>query len=188
MTSKLCCHCKQEKSTDCFQKRGSGFQARCKECRKLQTSAYYAGNKEKHAAKNKTYYNNNKDNPVFKQQRKSIASRYNRKKVVDHAKHYAENDLYYRVKANMRKARLKQATPVWLSKDDKQRIKLIYTVAAHLSDKSGEAWHVDHIIPIKGDSVCGLHVPSNLRIVPAKDNLSKSNSFNGWQEWTSTTR
>jgi hypothetical protein len=67
-----------------------------------------------------------------------------------------------------------RVTPKWANKF---KIKELYGEAKRLSEITGEVYHVDHIVPLRHKDVCGLHVENNLRVVPAKDNLQKSNSF-----------
>jgi hypothetical protein len=76
-----------------------------------------------------------------------------------------------------RKALKLQRTPAWLTDIDKERIQNEYKLAVLQTKLTGESWHVDHIIPLQGKLVSGLHVPSNLRATRGKDNLSKSNNF-----------
>ena len=75
-----------------------------------------------------------------------------------------------------RKAAELQRTPSWA---DHEWIEHAYFVAADMTAKMGEPFHVDHIIPLRGKTVSGLHVYENLQILPAKDNIRKSNHFEG---------
>ena len=63
------------------------------------------------------------------------------------------------------------ATPSWLTKDHKSEILSLYKEAQETG------MHVDHIIPLRGNCVCGLHVPWNLQLLAPKENMSKGNSF-----------
>jgi hypothetical protein len=76
-----------------------------------------------------------------------------------------------------RKAARLQRTPIWLTEFDKLKIQCIYAVAAMLTRHNGEPWHVDHIIPLQGKIVSGLHVPSNLRVMRGVENIRKYNKF-----------
>lgn len=70
-----------------------------------------------------------------------------------------------------------QRTPQWLTPEDKQKIKSIYAEAARLTCDTGEPWHVDHIIPMQGRIVSGLHVPTNLQVLRGEENIRKFNRF-----------
>lgn len=78
--------------------------------------------------------------------------------------------------AKRRAAKL-QRTPKWLTPFDKLKIECLYQLAAMRNRESDQKWHVDHIIPLQGANVCGLHVPGNLRVIPAIDNMRKSNQY-----------
>lgn len=82
-------------------------------------------------------------------------------------------------KSRIKEIRKKNKTqvPLWLTQTDLLKIKEKYQEAAHLSDTTGIKWSVDHIIPLNGETVCGLHVPSNLQVIPLSVNLSKRNRY-----------
>lgn len=70
-----------------------------------------------------------------------------------------------------------QRTPAWLTDFDKLKIKCLYSVAAMLTRENNEPWHVDHIVPLQGKLVSGLHMPSNMQLLRGKENISKHNRF-----------
>ena len=68
-------------------------------------------------------------------------------------------------------------TPAWLTADDFWMIEQAYELAALRTKLFGFSWHVDHVLPLQGKKVSGLHVPNNLQVIPWNDNVSKSNKF-----------
>ena len=70
-------------------------------------------------------------------------------------------------------------TSIPLAKLHLDQIVKIYEKRDGKIKQTGIDHHVDHIIPIKGKNICGLHVPWNMQILPAKENRQKSNKFNG---------
>jgi hypothetical protein len=86
-----------------------------------------------------------------------------------------------RVNANVNKRRADKLnrTPKWLTKDDLWLIKEAYELSVLRTKLFGFKWHVDHIIPLKGKTVSGLHVPNNLQVIEGKLNIMKNNKFEG---------
>lgn len=74
-----------------------------------------------------------------------------------------------------RKARKLKATPNWADRD---LMTSLYKLAAIYTKVTGTEYHVDHIVPLRGETVCGLHVHNNLQILEGQENRLKGNSFN----------
>jgi hypothetical protein len=66
----------------------------------------------------------------------------------------------------------KCATPKWAKKDVAKHVRFLKSI------RQGDQ-ELDHIVPILNDTVCGLHVPSNVRLIPTEDNRKKGNNFDG---------
>jgi 5-methylcytosine-specific restriction endonuclease McrA len=140
-----------------------------KEDKKASDKAYREANKEKRAAVNKAWREANPEKV-----KAYWEANPEKKKAKDKA--YREANLG-KVNALTAKHKAKKvaATPLWANLE---RIKEIYVEAAYWN----EIWpedpvHVDHIIPLQGKTVSGLHVESNLQILRASENIKKSNSF-----------
>lgn len=80
------------------------------------------------------------------------------------------------IDARRRASKLK-AAPAWLTREHRREMAALYAEARRLTAATGIAHHVDHIVPLQGRTVCGLHVPWNLQILTAKANLAKRNTL-----------
>lgn len=80
-----------------------------------------------------------------------------------------------RADTKSRRRKHRDATPPWLTPEQKKQIREIYVAAIRMSKITGEQYVVDHIFPLRSDVSCGLHVPWNLRIITRRENLEKSN-------------
>jgi hypothetical protein len=86
----------------------------------------------------------------------------------------AKKPALYRAKVRERQAAQLQRTPPWANRE---KIREIYEIATAATELFGEAFHVDHEIPLRGKLVSGLHVHTNLRVLRGVENSRKSNRF-----------
>jgi hypothetical protein len=176
--TKTCKICKETKLTALFyrDKRSKDLcSSYCRECTKAKANAAYSENKDLHNARSNAYRRANM--PKIRE----IAAKYrakNRERINAYSSSWVkENRLNSTLNtAKYRSAKL-QRTPAWLTESDLLRIKCYYQVAAMRTRESGQSWDVDHIIPLKGRFVSGLHVPNNLRVIPASENKRKTNTY-----------
>lgn len=127
---------------------------------------YQAMNKDKKAEYDKRY-NELVEVRRIKNEQTILWVRDNPKKRAEISKkYYEENKAKVFSLCAQRRKRLSNATPKWLTLEQKRQIKMFYAATP-------VGYHVDHIVPIKGKNVCGLHVPWNLQYLPAAENLRK---------------
>lgn len=175
---KTCTSCNLTKELDSFGKEKNGRFGRrsvCRHCRSKNEreykKQYKANNRDSVREYNRWYHKENKD------QRISYMKSY-RENNKDYFQNWRKTN-YDLCRAQLAKYRSKkaQATPKWLSKGDFDKIKAVYTQARDCEVVSGESYQVDHIIPLNGEGICGLHVPWNLQVLPADINASKGNRY-----------
>jgi len=145
------------------------------QARKAKQSAshrvYYSEHSETIKERAKKYYEENRDQVARTNKAWSAA---NRDKVNEIKRRYAKANPD-KVLANVRKRQLleRKAIPNWIDEAALKRIRRLYEAARAKTLSTGVPHEVDHIFPLKGDNVCGLHVPSNLRVVSRLENRSK---------------
>lgn len=163
-SSTTCCTCARENHYTMYAKHRDKALAAIKSWSRKNNDVvaeisrkYRANNPETHSKTSKKYYNANK-------QKKLAYNKWWR--AVNNDKQLAYNA--------KRRAQIKQALPAWADVD---KINQIYTQSVELSTSTGISHHVDHIVPLCGELVCGLHVHENLQVLVRGDNLSKGNKF-----------
>lgn len=187
---KLCTKCKILKKLEDFNKdkrTKDGYTTTCKNCSKEVKQRYALKTRDKQ----KQYRQEHKDRissymKNYRDEHRESAHQNNKKWRSENPERCLENARRWRAKniehmreykshsSALRRAKLQQAVPPWA---DLEKIKVIYKKRCILSKEMGETYHVDHVIPLTGKNVCGLHVENNLQILHWKDNLKKFNSF-----------
>lgn len=160
---KKCTRCTTEKPLSEFGKdkhKKSGYTSRCKVCMAELAREARADNPEKSRAITKSYRDRNRD------KERARYTRYNKQNPEVRAFHSAK-----------RRASQKQATPSWLTEQHYSHIRHLYELAKDCETLTGDKYHVDHIVPLNGENVSGLHVPWNLQVLPADMNIAKSNNY-----------
>lgn len=180
-----------------------GRSSQCRECTRKADKKYREENPEKIAAgkakcyqARKEHYNQKSKEWVSsnRERRRAIVNKSyqnNRESKLEYSKRYRLENLdvckeriknwelrnpdRVRAKCSRRRAAKINAEPSWLTKEDQDKIVLMYALAKDCEIITGDKYHVDHIVPLQGKNVCGLHVPWNLQVLPADLNLAKSN-------------
>lgn len=96
---------------------------------------------------------------------------------ASNSNHYEQNKEYYAEKHLRYKLSKKNAVPAWYSELDRFALEEAYELCRIREEETGVKHHVDHIIPLQGIEVCGLHWYKNWQVIPAKENLSKGNKL-----------
>lgn len=162
-TLKACSSCEQV--TDNFSpdsRHKDGLQSQCRNCKNARLRETYPANREKRIANTLRWQRENPDKFRAKSRAwcKANLGKYNAK----WARRYA--------------AQL-QRTPGWLTREQIKEMQATYLLCRELqwlSDPT-DPLTVDHIVPLQGKNVSGLHVPWNLQIMPGSHNYRKSNKY-----------
>ena len=159
---------------------------------KEEHAKYYANNKDHVIQKSKKYAENNPD------KRKQYSKKHknnNRESISERQRIYhqansakinaririwkSENIHLVNASHAQRRASKLQATPSWANQ---LAIKEIYKLAELKTKETGIPHHVDHYYPLRGKLVSGLHNEFNLQVIPASENLRKSNKYHPDQD------
>lgn len=152
---KICSRCNKERPDRDFYK----WKTKCRECLVSLKKEYRKENPDKISKHRNNYLNTKRGRLAHKKSRKKW---YKTKR----------GQAYKRYERTLRRKAVRLATPKWA---DRAKIRILYEKAMWLEQLTGLKYHVDHIIPLKGEGVCGLHCWENLQILEASINIKKGN-------------
>lgn len=169
---KRCSTCKVEKHLSDFGKesrRSDGISGRCKACMVKKAMTWNNTNGERKNANNRSHAARHRAKyaAYCRQWRAEYGKAYERER-------YKRRKHIVRASAKKYKADKLRACPQWANLFFIQEA---YHLAAVRTKHTGYQWHVDHIVPLRSKSVCGLHVEHNLQVIPAAVNLRKQNFY-----------
>ena len=172
----------QKLHADYYQRHKAEAKARAKQWKAEHHSrvlelnkAEYRRNIERKKAYTRSYAVTHKEQIA---QRNSARYLRDRERILAVGKLWAVNNRgRLRARDARRRASELQATPPWLTAEQCKQIVSLYITAHRLEQADGTKRHVDHIYPLQGKTVSGLHVPWNLQILTAKENRNKSNKL-----------
>jgi hypothetical protein len=141
-----------------------GFSTMCKICRNENSKKLRVINKEKISEYNKQY---SETHQLKRHRDREVDAKRCRE-------YYAKNKEKIKARASKRLAIIKRVIPAWARLD---LISKYYEMAGLYTEIYEEEYHVDHIIPIRGKNVYGLHVENNLQILSAFENRCKGNKI-----------
>lgn len=171
-----CSACEKEKDSWEFVSARGKVTKQCAKCRergRRKAKTHYDKNAEREIKRVKRWRAQNPD--VHKRAERSRRKRNGKSKEARkrqnqrYRKRYPEKNNARVMEYNARKLK---ATPAWADRKEMQKI---YELAALMRKLTKDVVHVDHIVPLKSDQVCGLHCQANLRIVVGTYNSRKSN-------------
>jgi hypothetical protein len=191
MGMKTCKTCSIEKPLDAFQfrKDSGGYRPVCNECRAESERKRRIEHGEEIRAKDKERWHSDRNGRRTRSLERGREAYYamkanqelheaEKKRNRERAKRFADK---WRALVALRRKRLVCATPSWLTADEKWMMKEAKLLAKKRTEATKIQWSVDHIIPLAGKEVCGLHVPWNLQVIPAEQNKSKGNRLTNEQ-------
>jgi hypothetical protein len=173
---KKCKICGIEKSETAFPAKRYSLQ--CQQCYAKKQASYYQKNKEIYKKRNAEWAKKHPDRmcAFSKKCRDANKEKYREQ----NRKWFKENAGLANAKQAKRLSAKLKATPEWA---DLSAIKGVYIAASRKTRETGIPHEVDHIYPLQGKTVCGLHVDNNLRVLTASDNQRKKNKMpDEWQQ------
>lgn len=179
MHIKKCSKCNLAKSLSEFSRcsaRADGLQNYCKSCAAKKTKTWQNSNQDDYRQLVKKWKENNKERvrDINNNYRKLYYEKYPENVKLSKKKWRDKNKHLISIYSACRRKQIDRQS-VKLSKDMLIEIKSIYDQSKILSEQTGIPHHVDHIIPLKAKMCSGLHVPWNLQIITASENVRKGN-------------